>query len=167
LTAFRAAHERRPFGRKDEPLPCSPTPAHHRFKNSKSLRPCHRPVPPTPICLCLLRRGSKFQCLLIPTRPLLLAKRRFLSAHIDEIVLFGRRRFSLAIEEIGPISRNLGLENVCASKLQTAEPYQSLQRRTMQSSPVAPWIASRSGGIRCALKRREDRQLFAKIVAGV
>jgi hypothetical protein len=32
---------------------------------------------------------------------------------------------------------------------------------------VAPWIASRSGGIRCAPKRREDRQLFDKIAAGV
>jgi Kdo2-lipid IVA lauroyltransferase/acyltransferase len=35
------------------------------------------------------------------------------------------------------------------------KPYQSLQHRTMQPSLVAPWIASRSGGIRCALKRRE------------
>ena len=71
------------------------------------------------------------------------------------------------IGEIGPISQNLRLEDVCASKLQTAEPHQSLQHWTMQPSPVAPWIASRSDGIRCTPKRREDRQLFGKIVAGV
>jgi NYN domain len=213
LTAFRAAHDRRPFARTDEPLPCSPTPAHHRFKNRKSFRPCHRPVPPTPICLSLLLRGSKFSMSTYSNKT---APSRKTALFIDGANLFatsetpgfevdyrrllkefqGRgmllRAFchAAAVEDqefsslrplIDWLDRNgytavtkaakEFIDGNCRRKFTPASCRQPNRTNpcnmTMQPSPVAPWIVSRSGGIRRALKRREDLQLFGKIVTGV
>ena len=53
-SAFRAAHQDRPVGRRDLPPPRPATPAHGRVKDRKLIRPCHHPAPLMPQVICRL-----------------------------------------------------------------------------------------------------------------